>query len=68
MIEKGQMPFQREDYIARLTLTKDKMEAARMDALLVTNPANITYLTGYCSDSGAGGSGRRTSAGGGNKY
>lgn len=52
MIEKGRMPFQREDYIARLTLTKDKMEAARMDALLVTNPANITYLTGYCADSG----------------
>jgi Xaa-Pro aminopeptidase len=45
------LPFPREEYLARLGRTKTKMEAAGIEVLLVTAAANITYLSGYTAES-----------------
>lgn len=39
--------FTVEEYHARLTLTKLRMQEQGMDVLLITDPANMNYLSGY---------------------
>ena len=43
----NRMAFSREEYERRYRLVIDGMRAAKVDALLVRSPENITYLTGY---------------------
>ncbi len=40
-------PFDRTDYEDRLAKTRARMEQVGLDLLLVTDPANMHYLTGY---------------------
>ncbi|MGB3388640.1 MAG: M24 family metallopeptidase [Pseudaminobacter sp.] len=40
-------PFSREEFATRLARTKERMAAAGLDALYVSEPANLNYLTGY---------------------
>lgn len=40
-------PFERGDYQDRLAKTRTRMADAGLDLLLVTDPANMHYLTGY---------------------
>lgn len=39
--------FEKEEYIYRLNRTKDRMEKAGLEVLVVCDPANMNYLTGY---------------------
>src|SRR5215212_1089352 len=39
--------FSREEYAARLAKTRAAMEARGIDLLLVTDPSNMHWLTGY---------------------
>lgn len=39
--------FSTEEYMARIAKTKKSMAAAGMDVLVVADPANMNYLTGY---------------------
>ena len=39
--------FERSEYVRRVAKTKKRMQAAGIDVLLVTSPANMYYLTGY---------------------
>jgi Xaa-Pro aminopeptidase len=41
------LPFEVAEYRLRLTKTKERMQQAGIDVLLVTDPANMNYLTGY---------------------
>jgi len=41
------LPFTRREYARRLQNTRTRMERAGIDVLLVTDPANMNYLTGY---------------------
>lgn len=43
--------FPRQEYLSRLAETKRRMEAAGYDLLIVFDPSNIYYLTGYDGDS-----------------
>ncbi|MCC8960264.1 aminopeptidase P family protein [Bradyrhizobium sp. Pear77] len=49
---KGSQAFPRSEYLRRVSAVKSEMERREVDALVVTNPANITYLSGYTSKSG----------------
>lgn len=49
---KSSQPFPRYEYLRRLTAVKSEMERRNVEALVVTTPANITYLSGYTSKSG----------------
>lgn len=49
---KGQQAFPRAEYLRRLAAVKEEMGRRGVEALVVTAPANITYLTGYTSKSG----------------
>src|SRR3990172_3167187 len=40
-------PFERDEYIQRIEKTKQRMAERGIDVLLVTDPANMNYLTGY---------------------
>lgn len=40
-------PFSREEFAFRLACTKQRMAAAGLDVLYVSEPANLNYLTGY---------------------
>ncbi|WP_255192195.1 M24 family metallopeptidase [Natronobeatus ordinarius] len=40
-------PFDRREYEDRIDRTKTRMREAGLDALFVTDPANMNYLTGY---------------------
>ena len=40
-------PFTEAEFSARLTKVKARMAAAGLDALIVSDPANMNYLTGY---------------------
>ena len=44
---EAELPFAPAEFDARLTRTRKAMEAAGLDALLLTDPADIFYLTGY---------------------
>lgn len=41
------LPFSREEYAARLAKTRAAMEARGIELLLVTDPSNMAWLTGY---------------------
>lgn len=41
------LTFTKEEYKSRLTKTKESMEQRGIDVLLVTDPANMNYLTGF---------------------
>lgn len=41
------LAFEREEYLARIENTKLRMMQFGLDALLVSDPANMNYLTGY---------------------
>lgn len=41
------MLFSHNEYTNRLQRTKERMEEAGVDVLLLTNPSNINYLSGY---------------------
>lgn len=41
------IPFNVEEYHGRLTNTKMRMQEIGMDVLLITDPANMNYLSGY---------------------
>ncbi len=41
------LPFDRSEYLARIAAVKHRMEAAGIDLLLVSDPCNMNYLTGY---------------------
>ncbi|MET4121836.1 ectoine hydrolase [Bradyrhizobium sp. JR1.5] len=49
---KGSQPFPRSEYLRRLTAVKAEMKLREIEVLVVTTPANITYLSGYTSKSG----------------
>lgn len=51
-IPKSTQPFPRSEYLQRLSTVKSEMERRELDVLVVTAPANITYLSGYTSKSG----------------
>jgi len=40
-------PFDQAEYDARLAATRSRMAAAGLDLLVVTDPANMNYLSGY---------------------
>lgn len=44
---KNNTPFSEAEFAARLAATKARMAAADLDALIVSDPANMNYLTGY---------------------
>ncbi len=44
---KAAAAFPRFEFLRRLQETRTRMEAANVDVLLVSNPSNIVYLTGY---------------------
>jgi len=41
------LPFERSEYLERLGKTKQRMAAAGIDVLLVSNEHNMNYLSGY---------------------
>jgi len=41
------LPFSRDEYADRLARTRAAMEAEGIDVLIVTNPSNMNWLTGY---------------------
>ncbi len=41
------LPFDRSEYEARISAVEREMEKRGLDALLITEPANMNYLTGY---------------------
>ncbi len=43
--------FEKGEYLARLERTKDRMEKAGLEVLVVVDPANMNYLTGYDAQS-----------------
>ncbi|UFW71416.1 M24 family metallopeptidase [Bradyrhizobium sp. WU425] len=51
-IPKSSQAFPRSEYLRRLAEVKLEMKRREIDALVVTTPANITYLSGYTSKSG----------------
>ena len=45
--ENSVLPFDRPEYLARVAAVKRRMGAAGMDVLLISDPTNMNYLTGY---------------------
>jgi ectoine hydrolase len=41
------LPFEKSEYLARIEKTKQSMAAQGIDILVVADPANMNYLTGY---------------------
>jgi len=41
------LTFSNTEYSKRLQRTKESMERQHIDVLLITDPANMNYLTGY---------------------
>ncbi|UPK28168.1 M24 family metallopeptidase [Bradyrhizobium sp. 195] len=50
-IRKGLQAFPRTEYLRRLAAVKAEMARREVDALVVTDGSNITYLTGYTAKS-----------------
>lgn len=46
-LQGAELPFQADEFAARLARTRILMKEAGRDALLLTDPADIFYLTGY---------------------
>ncbi|UCI31832.1 M24 family metallopeptidase [Mesorhizobium sp. B4-1-4] len=51
-ITKGPQAFPRAEFLRRLGTVKEEMGRRNVDALVVSDPNNITYLTGYTAVSG----------------
>lgn len=51
-MRKGPQPFPRDEYLRRLSAVKLEIGKHEIDVLFVTDPSNITYLSGYTSKSG----------------
>ncbi|MBR0565559.1 aminopeptidase P family N-terminal domain-containing protein, partial [Azoarcus sp. L1K30] len=47
MPDNIQLPFARSEYAARLARTRAAMDARGIDVLIVTDPTNMNWLTGY---------------------
>jgi ectoine hydrolase len=41
------LPFERDEYAARLARTRKAMQAAGIELLIVSDPTNMAWLTGY---------------------
>jgi ectoine hydrolase len=41
------LPFSRAEYDARIAKTRRAMQAAHLDLLIVSDPTNMAWLTGY---------------------
>ena len=41
------LPFERAEYLERIANVKRRMDAAGIDVLLISDPCNMNYLTGY---------------------
>jgi len=50
-ISKGPQVFPRKEFLRRLEAVKSEMARRDIEVLIVNNPANITYLTGYTAKS-----------------
>ncbi|MBD3894724.1 aminopeptidase P family protein [Halomonas sp. ML-15] len=46
-LARSELPFDADEYEARLTRVRAAMQRQGFDALLLTDPADINYLTGY---------------------
>ncbi len=46
-LAESELPFAVEEFAARRRRVRQAMQAAELDALLLTDPADIFYLTGY---------------------
>jgi ectoine hydrolase len=44
---RNNTPFEEAEFAARVSATKKRLAAAGLDALVVCDPANMNYLTGY---------------------
>ncbi|MQX35125.1 ectoine hydrolase DoeA [Roseospira navarrensis] len=47
MTHETELRFTREDYARRLAKTKTAMQAAGLDLLVIVDPSNMNWLTGY---------------------
>jgi len=45
--ENAVLPFTRPEYLQRIANVKRRMDAAGVDVLLISDPTNMNYLTGY---------------------
>ena len=43
----GAPAFSQAEYAGRLTRTRERMAAAGVELLVITDPANMNYLSGY---------------------
>ena len=43
--------FEKSEYLSRLERVKDRMEKAGLEVVIVADPANINYVTGYDAQS-----------------
>jgi Xaa-Pro aminopeptidase len=41
------MIFSKEEYLSRLAKVKNSMDQKNMDVIILTDPSNMNYLTGY---------------------
>ena len=41
------MIFSKEEYLSRLAKVKKTMDQKNMDVIILTDPSNMHYLTGY---------------------
>ncbi|OWV28047.1 aminopeptidase P family N-terminal domain-containing protein, partial [Halomonas campaniensis] len=46
-LAQSELPFPAAEYQARLDKVRHAMARGELDALLLTDPADINYLTGY---------------------
>ena len=44
---KNNTPFSEAEFSSRIAKTKNRMASLGLDALIVSDPANMNYLTGY---------------------
>ncbi|MHB0791020.1 M24 family metallopeptidase [Bradyrhizobium sp. 5.13L] len=51
-ISKGPQAFPRAEFLRRLSAAKSEMKRREIDALVISDTYNITYLTGYTANSG----------------
>ncbi|WP_439366057.1 M24 family metallopeptidase [Bradyrhizobium sp. DASA03005] len=51
-ISKGPQAFPRAEFLRRLSAVKSEMKRREIEALVVSDAHNITYLTGYTANSG----------------
>ncbi|WP_321112542.1 M24 family metallopeptidase [Halorussus salinisoli] len=46
-MDNQMLPFEQKEYERRVEATRDRMRDEEIDALLIEDPANMNYLTGY---------------------